>query len=81
MGKILSELKETRGKTCRKLKAETGIPNSTIVAILNGRTLEPDIMNEAALAHALGITADELYWRVKLAQEKEEEADSVVLIP
>lgn len=59
----LRKLLEMRGMTAAGLSRVAGVPKTTVYGILNGN-IKPEnvtVSNFLALAHALGVTADELY--------------------
>lgn len=65
IGRVLKQIRQTRGLTQVELARRTGIDHRTITAIETGRILNPSLFNLKRLTQSLGITLKELFARTE----------------
>lgn len=72
LGKKLRELRESRGWTQEQAEEASGVPQTTISAIENGKAQRPSDANLARLAATYGVSRASLYAAAKLIESIED---------
>lgn len=54
----LKKLKEEKGLTAHQIAEQSGVPESTVIRIINGSTPDPSFSSATAMIKALGGSAD-----------------------
>lgn len=61
MYRLLTQRRVALDMTIEELSEKSGVPKNTVAKILAGVTTDPRISSLRSIAHALGLTLDDLY--------------------
>lgn len=69
-GKVMRDLMDEHGATQAEISRATGIQKQNISLMCNGKTQYPSIQNCKMIATFFGLSLDELWERIELAERE-----------